>query len=114
MTIFGKVCVRDSRDFVRTSNWNDDFHFVRRALFTSPLNDGTQSEVSIRDIRSPIMQNIIDYAYSEVAEIDEDNVTEVLTWAHYFGYDELVDICSAFIMKNLNTNNCISYMLHAR
>lgn len=84
------------------------------ALFTSPLNDDVQSEVRIRDIRSPIMQNIIEYAYSRMAEVNADNVTEVMMWAHYFGYETLVDICASFILKNLDAENCISYMLDAR
>lgn len=60
------------------------------------------------------MQNIIDYAYSRVAEVSGENVTEVLTWAHYFGYEALVDICASFILKHLNAENCISHMLYAR
>lgn len=49
-----------------------------------------------------------------MAEVNVDNVTEVMMWAHYFGYDTLVDICASFILKNLNAENAISYMLDAR
>lgn len=90
------------------------FCFDSSALFTSPLNDCVQSEVSIPGIRSPIMQTIINYAYSRVADINEENVTEVMKWAHYFGYERLVAICSAFVLNRLNADNCISYMLDAR
>lgn len=60
------------------------------------------------------MQQIIDYAYSRIAEVNEENVAEMITWAHYFGFDALVGICSEFIMKNLTAKNCISYMMEAR
>lgn len=86
-----------------------------RALFTSPLNRNIDlNDVHIKLVRSDILQNIVDFVYARVVDINEKNVIELIITADYFGYKTLVDHCANFIVNILNSENCISLMLMAR
>lgn len=91
-----------------------------RALFTTPLNKSNDDEAAgdsgivIKGIRSPIMEQIINYAYLRECEIDEENVRELFTCADYCGIMGLVQRCIDFLTKILGPKNCISVMLFGK
>lgn len=87
---------------------------VFRRLFAATANDGDRTVVQMNGIETSIMQNIIDFAYSRMLNVNETNVFAILTSAHYIGIKALETLCSDFIVQWLNPGNCISCMLMAR
>lgn len=85
-----------------------------RALFTSALGITKAFDVKVKEIGTATMQRIVDYIYTRVADLTEDNIVDMITWAHYFGLETLVDICASFVLRILQAENCISYMLIAK
>lgn len=60
------------------------------------------------------MQEIVDYVYSRTIDLTEETVVDIIEWAHYFGLDTLVDVCASYVLRILQPENCISYMLNAK
>lgn len=60
------------------------------------------------------MQKIVDYIYSRTTDLTEENIVDIIKWAHYFGLDSLVDVCASYVLKILEPENCILYMLIAK
>lgn len=77
----------------------------------SPIGEKCGKRYRIKYIRYEIMECIIDYAYSLECEITEANLTDLITTAECFCYFSLVDYCAKFILKIVNTTNCL-FLLH--
>lgn len=65
-------------------------------------------------ISSNVMEAIVEFAYSRYTKIDKANVIELVTAAHYFGLNRLVDLSADFITKMLKPENCIYLWLEVR
>lgn len=87
--------------------------YISSALFAFSY-DITKTEVTIKYVRSEIMQCVIDFAYSYACTIDEENIIELIVTAEYFCFPQLVNRCCRFIVDNLRPTNCISMMLTSR
>lgn len=92
----------------------------KRALFTTPLNKSNDNEAAgdsgivIKGIRSPIMEQIINYAYLRECQIDATNVHELFTCADYCGILGLMQRCIDFLTKFLVPKNCVGIMLFGK
>lgn len=89
-----------------------------RALFTTSLHaDKTTDEncdILIKGIRSPIMEEVINYAYLRQVKIEESNVHELYTVADYCGMAGLMAACVSFMIAKLSPENCITTMMYGR
>uniref|UniRef100_A0A336K738 Kelch-like protein diablo n=1 Tax=Culicoides sonorensis TaxID=179676 RepID=A0A336K738_CULSO len=91
-----------------------------RVLFTTTLNKSSNNEAAgdsgivIKGIRSPIMHQIINYAYLRDCEIDQENIYELFTCADYCGITGLIQRCIDFLRQMLVPTNCINIMLFGK
>lgn len=83
-------------------------------LFMSPVNAEQQSNYHIKQIRTNIMESVIEFAYTLNCDINETNLWELLTTADYFCYSLLIDRCIAYICSILNVKNCIHLLVMTR
>lgn len=72
------------------------------------------TNVHIKGVSSTAMQAMVDFAYSRLAAVTDENVAEILTVAHYLGIRRLEDLCCNYIKTMLNPDNCIWLWLHLR
>lgn len=113
LRILRLLSVSNADDFSRNIP-QSEHNFVYRALFTSQLSNGVDFEVEISEISTETMQKIVDFVYTRIVELTEEIVVDMITWAHYFGLETLVDICGSFVLRILTPENSIFYMLMAK
>ncbi|KAG8441289.1 hypothetical protein GDO86_006863 [Hymenochirus boettgeri] len=76
-------------------------------MFTSPMKETQQGEVVLPDISPPIIQAVLNYIYTGVASIEPDTVDELFTVSSRLQIIPLQDLCSSYLIKKLNNENCI-------
>lgn len=89
-------------------------HGMASASASSSATNNEDNDVSIMGVRSPIMEQIINYAYLRQCKIDEKHVHELYAVADYCGIHGLMRICVDFMIKILTPENCISTMFFAK
>ncbi|XP_057712925.1 kelch-like protein 10 [Corythoichthys intestinalis] len=62
----------------------------------------------INDLTPPLMQLLIDFAYTGSVSVSEDNVKDLLIAADKFDIPGIIQTCSDFLTKQLRPENCIS------
>lgn len=80
----------------------------------SPIKRELGSGYLIKYIRTEIMDCIIEFIYTDKCDINEANLTELISTAEYFCLFTLKDRCAEFISSILNSTNCISLMRTTR
>ncbi|XP_013387935.1 kelch-like protein 10 [Lingula anatina] len=90
-----------------------------KALFTNQLspyfNSSAQIEYHIIEgIEPDIMEIIINYAYTEEAEITPENIELLLPVADQFHVFGLLRLCVNFLRQNLSIENCIGIWMLAK
>lgn len=83
-------------------------------LFMSPVSAEQGNNYFIKYVKTPIMECVVNFAYTFMCDINEANLCELLSTAEYFCYTSLVDRCAEYIASILNLKNCISLMLMTR
>lgn len=79
-----------------------------RTLFTTTIHDEAPSRTLLKEVRSEIMEVIIQYAYlRNIKPINGDNVREVMFWSDFLGVLGLMKHCIDFIIKTLSPENCV-------
>ncbi len=85
-----------------------------RALFTNGMTETAQREIFIPGTTAEVMSQIIEYAYTRNATITAANVERLLPAADQFHVLGLLKSCTAFLMKELDLDNCIGIRNFAR
>jgi len=78
-----------------------------RELLTQEVNEA--NEVRIPEVSPEMMQWVVDFAYTNEVQIDDENVRDVLSVADRFDLSDLVEFCCAFLEGNLTVKNCLGF-----
>ncbi|XP_066445589.1 kelch-like protein 24 [Eleutherodactylus coqui] len=78
-----------------------------RALFVCPMKESASGEVSLLDIPSSVVQVILHFIYTGEVTFSIDNVVELFTVSSRLQIEPLQDLCSRFLMKNTDSENCL-------
>ena len=85
-----------------------------RTLFTTPLVGKMHGDVEdqrklyhIPNVSSSSLEAIINFAYSDVVQINNDNVNELLPAADQFNVKCVVNECVDFLLRNITAENCV-------
>jgi hypothetical protein len=84
-----------------------------RAMFTCDLRESRLGKVYIENISPWTMKRLLDYMYTGKIEINLTNVIDLLNSALLFELGRLVDKCVAFVLENIDLNNCVELNLFA-
>lgn len=85
-----------------------------KAIFTRPFREIIQNELHFEKMPSAILKEILDFAYLRQADINTNNVEDLLEWADYLNIDKLVRLCCHFMIERINVDKCLSLMNVAR
>lgn len=87
-----------------------------RAFFTNSLNRGEPepTEITIPDVPSIIIEQIIDFAYTQTCSLSWDNVFALTEAADQLSCTPIVTYCCDFIAKHLSPSNCIYILKFAK
>ncbi|XP_078384194.1 uncharacterized protein LOC144666681 [Oculina patagonica] len=68
--------------------------------------DPTACETSFKDFSLDVIKKCIDYFYIHEISLTSKNVQDVLIFADFVNLTEVTDICTDFIIKNIDHSNC--------
>ncbi|KAL6069919.1 zinc finger and BTB [Balamuthia mandrillaris] len=78
-------------------------HF--KAMFTSGMKESAISEIIISEVRSSVFTELVHFLYTGKADINEDNVVELLMAANLYTMLSLQECCECFIEKGISKAN---------
>ena len=81
-----------------------------RTLFLSDFVEAQSGVIKLEDIGGDLMADLLEYIYSGGLEIDETNAFELFCVADRFEVMGLKKACGEFLLKNIDTSNCLSIM----
>lgn len=87
-----------------------------RAYFTNSLNDGQpeQTEITVPDIPSILVEKIIDFAYTQNCSVSWDNVFALIEAADQLLCTPVVTFCCDFVSKQQTPSNCLFVLKFAK
>ncbi|KAL5254853.1 hypothetical protein ACHWQZ_G014332 [Mnemiopsis leidyi] len=77
------------------------------SMFSSNLFESQANIVSIKDMKSEILQMVIDFSYSGEISMTQSNVEDVLRAASFFQIYSLRNACCKYLTQLLATDNAI-------
>ncbi|XP_076439462.1 kelch-like protein 18 [Babylonia areolata] len=78
-----------------------------RAMFCSQLTESQQSHITIQGFSPAIVQMVVEYAYTAVIHLTEDNIQMVLHAASVMQIGTLESKCTNFLIEQLHPSNCL-------
>lgn len=73
------------------------------------MKEKQESAIVIEDVAHEDLKLILDYIYGETIELAMSNVHSLLEAATMLQINAVIEICSDFILDNLNEGNCLSW-----
>ncbi|KAF4525766.1 hypothetical protein B566_EDAN002028 [Ephemera danica] len=101
------VLVAGEEEIPAHRNVLSSFSSYFKAMFTGNLMEASQDRVVINGIDAPMLQTLIDYAYTGSVDIDTENVQSLLAAANLLGVLPVRDSCCSFLKKVLDEANCV-------
>lgn len=80
-----------------------------KAMFTTELNKPEQMEFSLAKIDAGILGQLIDFYYTGLLTLSDDNVQTILQWADQYILTDIVDHCSTYLCGKVEPSNCIGF-----
>jgi hypothetical protein len=77
------------------------------AMFTSELYESRQRIIKIKDVDDCAMRHVVKFIYTGSADINEENVQNLLVAAAMFHLPQLEQFCCDFLQKELYPSNCL-------
>ncbi len=68
--------------------------------------DANKSETTFEDFSLDVIKKCIDFLYTHEINMIDCNVQDVLIFANYIDFPDVIDICTDFIIKNIDKSNC--------
>ncbi|KAJ5077161.1 hypothetical protein M0811_00481 [Anaeramoeba ignava] len=81
-----------------------------KTLFKSKMKEFQENKMILKDFSSSILFSILNYFYSGKIEINSENAIQILFFSSKYLVDELIEISSIFIKKNLQIENIIDVL----
>ncbi|XP_077993675.1 kelch-like protein 41 [Glandiceps talaboti] len=104
---FDVTLVIESRRFACHRNILSACSSYFKAMFTNDLAESRQNQIVICNVNPQAVQLILNYIYSSKLKITEENVQSLLSAAHLFQIQAIVDACCRFMENHLHPTNCI-------
>ncbi|KAM4689148.1 kelch-like protein 38 [Discoglossus pictus] len=79
-----------------------------KAMFCNHFKESGQEKVTIMEIESDSLRQIILYIYTGEILITRENVINLIQAASMLQFDKLLDVCSKYLQDQLNPQNCLS------
>ncbi|XP_042318763.1 actin-binding protein IPP isoform X1 [Sceloporus undulatus] len=77
------------------------------ALFAGGMREASKDTVQIMGVNADIFQILLDFIYTGIVSIGENNVQELIVAADMFQLTEVVDLCCEFLKGQIDPGNCI-------
>ncbi|KAJ5074547.1 pep-cterm sorting domain-containing protein [Anaeramoeba ignava] len=81
-----------------------------KTLFKSKMKEYQENKLILKDVSSSILFPILNYFYSGKIKINSENAIQILIFSSKYLIDDLIQICSKFIKKNLQFETVIDVL----
>ncbi|KAJ5078882.1 e3 ubiquitin-protein ligase [Anaeramoeba ignava] len=81
-----------------------------KSLFNSKMKEYQENKMILKDVSSSILSSILNYFYSGKIEINLENAVGILFFSSKYLIDELTEISSKFIKKNLQFETVVDVL----
>ncbi|XP_070536335.1 kelch-like protein 20 [Ptychodera flava] len=78
-----------------------------KAMFTTDLMESRNDEIVICNVNPQAVESVVNYIYTSKLNITEENVQAVLSAAHLFQMQAVIDACCKVMENHLHASNCI-------
>lgn len=75
--------------------------------------ENSNNFIELKDVDSRVFETILDYIYTTQIDIDVGNVEEIAQVASMLQLMDLMEMCSVFLRKNVQINNCVGILCFA-
>ncbi|CAG5135227.1 unnamed protein product [Candidula unifasciata] len=84
-----------------------------KAMFFSGMEEQSRSEIELHDISSDVFNIIISFMYTGLVRVDINTCQDLLSVADMLGVDDIVEICSEFLLEHMSPQNCVGIYVFA-
>lgn len=77
------------------------------AMFTGNLSESQKQVIYIKEIDEVALKILVDFAYTGLAEVTQQNVQVLLPAANMLQLTKVKDSCCRFLAKQLHASNCL-------
>ncbi|UYV61522.1 hypothetical protein LAZ67_1005149 [Cordylochernes scorpioides] len=84
-----------------------------RDIYSAALRSGPATDLTLADTQGSVLSLILEYVYTKRANVSMSNVASMIPAAEQFKLPGIAEICSQFLIKNMNIDNCIGIFLMA-
>ncbi|KAJ5076867.1 pep-cterm sorting domain-containing protein [Anaeramoeba ignava] len=81
-----------------------------KSLFNSKMKEFQENKLILKDVSFSTISSILNYFYSGKIEINLQNAIEILFFSSKYLIDELIELCSNFIKKNLKIESVVDVL----
>lgn len=85
--------------------------YFKRLLEQEMTNESPQNELEMDDFELPVIRNFVKYLYTEKITNGEASF-ELMILADHFGMCFLKDTCEKILVRNVNEQNAIDYLIN--
>ncbi|XP_055350087.1 BTB/POZ domain-containing protein 3-like [Paramacrobiotus metropolitanus] len=83
---------------------------VFRAMFYGSLPESCDRPIDVPDVHPEAFANMLSYFYIDRVDLNHENVFPTQYCADRYDVPLMVDLCSQFVFKDLDTRNCLTYL----
>ena len=81
-----------------------------KTMFTEDWTEGQESIVELPDAKECGFEQVLCFAYTGHAELNRENIGDVLMSANHYCYPALNELCVKYMLATIDENNCLRYM----
>lgn len=81
------------------------------AMFCTPLKESQENEVELKNVQGDILKQLVAFCYSGLINLTESNVEALVQAATEFQLNDIVQVCSEFLIDRLDVENSVGFFL---
>uniref|UniRef100_A0A2C9JVG8 BTB domain-containing protein n=1 Tax=Biomphalaria glabrata TaxID=6526 RepID=A0A2C9JVG8_BIOGL len=78
-----------------------------KAMFLSGMEEQKRDVIELHGMSSEIFSIMISFIYTGLVKVDVDTCQDLLALADMLGVEDVVEICSQFLIDNISPQNCV-------
>ena len=79
-------------------------------MFKTDMKESRENVAHLHDVDVSAVKQIVEYFYTGIIDINNENVLKVLAAADYLQLDEVKDFCSEFLQQVITTDSCANIL----
>ncbi|KAJ5067344.1 btb/poz domain-containing protein [Anaeramoeba ignava] len=107
---FEIICEQNQISFKTHKSILSSRSYYFKTLFKSKMKEYQENKLILKDVSSSILSSILNYFYSGKIEINLENAIQILIFSSKYLIDELIEISSNFIKKNLQIESIVDIL----